>query len=450
MQILLQPPRLGTNSCRVSYPFGQFPVSHRPPGLLRSLTLGSLRTWAWSLVIGVIQLVNIAMGAGPPTQQVLKIMPSGEWMLYGQIKACVYQSINYTYTVKVPVTVQKQVVIDGVAQTRVETQSQDETRTATKMVCKEFWKIACRPPLDVKKLKAFETDGKPIATADVAQRCQGATLVVVSANDEMIPDYYAALFKPGTIILALPTEPARDFQTPMIPTPPKSGGPFGTPVPVTPQPSPVPPGTSASRGRLPFRPVSQPHPLVPPSEGESRLADNFQPVFPSSPPPELVFVSREGADAIKIRQFEETEKWVELTMRVNDSSISPTSKQKVRQIMRQSTTTSVPWTVLRISQVQSSGDLPPDRLKEKLGQGETTAVMSHDGALVDSFWLQNFKPNVLVLRGIELPPRAPSTFGPEVISPQPPVHSPAPPLDEGLPSPTPSSAPKPAQPTEAR
>lgn len=101
-------------------------------------------------------------------------------------------------------TVQKQVVIDGVTQTLVETQYRDETKTATSMVCKELWRIACRRPLDVKKLKAFETDGKPIATADVAKRCHGATLVVVSADDETIPDYYAALFKPGTIILALP------------------------------------------------------------------------------------------------------------------------------------------------------------------------------------------------------------------------------------------------------
>lgn len=65
MQILLQAPRLGSNSCRVSCPFGQLPVIHHPPGRLRSVTMVCIRGLGWSLAMGVIQLVNVAMGAGP-------------------------------------------------------------------------------------------------------------------------------------------------------------------------------------------------------------------------------------------------------------------------------------------------------------------------------------------------------------------------------------------------
>jgi hypothetical protein len=66
-------------------------------------------------------------------------------------------------------------------------------------------------------------------------------------------------------------------------------------------------------------------------------------------------------------------------------------------------TTKLPWSAIRIGYA-GEGALSQDRIKEKLGQGEVTAVLSTDGKLIDEFWLQNFKSTVFVIRGVKLPP----------------------------------------------
>uniref|UniRef100_A0A7C2NW13 Uncharacterized protein n=1 Tax=Schlesneria paludicola TaxID=360056 RepID=A0A7C2NW13_9PLAN len=346
----------------------------------------------WSMVVCIPFIASAAWGGGQPTQQVLKILPNGDWALTGQVTKLVFKAVPYTYTVKVPVTVTKTVEVDGVTKEVQETQYREEVRTAEKTRSERVSMLFCRP-VDPQTVKAFETDGRPISTDEVARRCQGETLVVVSADDEMIPDYYATVFKPGTIILALPPQPV------MAPPPPGFA-----PQPVVPQPAPQappPPTTQTAPASSLIRPVSQRGPTV---SDAPQPAEGNQSTLPSAPAPELVFVSRDGADAVKIRQFEESQEWVELTIKANDSSIAPEKLIKAKRLSRHSDTTSVPWSALRVGQAQG-GDLPVDRAKEKLGQGETTAVMSVDGAVIDAFWLQNLKPSVLVLRGVKLPHR---------------------------------------------
>jgi hypothetical protein len=187
----------------------------------------------------------------------------------------------------------------------------------------------------------------------------------------MIPDYYAAIFKPGTIIVAAAPQ-AYVYPEPAAPPAPGE----------RPQ---------ASRLSPPVRTVS----YQPPAElQESAL-------LPASPSPELVFASRDGADAIKIRQFTESKYETIVTVRANDSSVSPEKQMKALRTVRHSENTLLPWSAMRIS-TPDGGDVPADRVKERLGTGETTVLLSADGKLVDAFWLQNMKSSVLVFRGVQL------------------------------------------------
>jgi hypothetical protein len=124
----------------------------------------------------------------------------------------------------------------------------------------------------------------------------------------------------------------------------------------------------------------------------------------------MVFATRDGADSVKIRRFSETKVESEITVKVNDSSVSPEKMMKVLSTERHSTTATVPWNAVRFS-TGDSKDLPADRVKERLGAGETTVLMSANGMLVDEFWLQNIKPNVLVLRGIQFSPASQGLVG---------------------------------------
>jgi hypothetical protein len=270
------------------------------------------------------------------------------------------------------------------------------------------------------------------------RRCRGETLVVVTTGEEMIPDYYAAIFKPGTIILAIPPAVPQPMTAPALPQP---ALPLPQPAPAAPVPAPQPapaPQTSVARplvGRL----VSQTAPL----SVESGIPSSG-PLLPDSPAPELVFLSREGVDALKIRQFSEATYDVEVTARTNDSSVSPQKQIKSPRTVRHSESTLIPWQVLRLTQ-PGSGDITPDRAKEKMPAGESAALLSRDGRPIDEFWLQNIKPSVFVLRGVVLPPvvpvcvpaPAPAPYPPQGVAPMPapapappPVPAPAPPAPE--------------------
>ncbi len=349
-----------------------------------------------NLILGLALLVAVAAEArafGPtqskqPTQQLLTISETGSWTLIAQHSKPVFQEVAYAYTVNVPVTEEQTVVVNGKEEARTVTRNVPETRTGTRMVCKHVCETSYRP-VDQQTLHAFETDGKPIKLADVAKRCGKEALVVVSANDGMIPSYYAEVYKPGTIILAMPWEhsPVPHIQ------------PQAHPVTVEAIPAPAPPVATPAPNIKSTPPAVQAVPVEP-----AETAPNAK--LPTSPAPELVFISREGSDLLKVRQYEETPVVKELTVLGNDSSIAPETLMKSLQVQRSSVTTSIPWAAVRLS-YPSEGPVSLDRIKEKLGKGEATAAMSIDGKLVDDFWLQNLKPSVLVIRGAKLPPNMP-------------------------------------------
>lgn len=357
---------------------------------------------------------------GQPTQQVLHATPEGDWGISAQVMKYVCKPEQYTYEVKVPRTVTKEVVEGGATKQIAVTVYETATKTGTRTICIPITEMTVRK-VDPKSIKAFETDGRAIPTADVAKRCAKGTLVVVSANDEMIPDYYAAVFKPGTIIITLP----RVTATPPLP-------PHGNVVPAPAQPipaaPPAPPTSASKASGVNVQSVSFEGPA-------SAIGPNLtHATLPPQPAPELVFISRDGADSIKIRQFEESQREADVKALANDSSVSQEIQIKGRVIHRQSNTTVVPFVAVRIG-TSRENLIPADRVKAQLTQ-ETVAVLSTDGKLVDEFWLQNLKPTTLVVRGIKIAPscEAPMAMPMPAIGPPPGI----------APGPAPAPAPQPA------
>ncbi|HUQ68810.1 MAG TPA: hypothetical protein VM165_04765, partial [Planctomycetaceae bacterium] len=251
---------------------------------------------------------------------------------------------------------------------------------------------------------------------------------VVSATDEMIPDYYASVFKPGTIILALPRPSMMQLPMP-------------APAPSTsPTPAPAPPVGDATVPALNVRPTAFQPPAIATPAGPP--AAPFDSGLPPTPAPTIVFVTRSGADALKIRQLLETASEADLTIRANDSTVAPERMIKVQRLTRHSETTVVPLEALRFSSSESR-DIVADRIKERLGAGETTVLISADGQPVDDFWLQNIQSKVPVLRGVKLPPV--STNG----GAMPPMTYPAMPMPAPVPVPAAPQAPAPVVPQPA-
>jgi hypothetical protein len=382
----------------------------------RALLVCALAFWLSAADISLAQ-------DGQPTQRLVRVASDDSLSLAGIVHKPVYEMMTYQYQVDVPYQETYNVEVNGETRQQSRTVMKPETRTGAKTVSK-LVAMATQTPLDLKTAKGFEVDGRTIAAADLKKRLTDQTLVVVSPNDDMLPNYYAAVFKPGTVILALPPDP--------------SGYPGAMPAPqVVPLPPPAPGQAPPPQAALPLgaalvRAVSFPPVAVPAERPEENL-------LPNSPAPLIVFATRSGADALKIRQYVETPTETELTVLTSDSSVAKEVPIKVRKNTRHSETTTVPLKSVRFSSSEGK-DIAADRVKDRLGAGETTVLVSADGQPVDDFWLQNIQAKILVLRGVKLPP---VSAGGGMMSP---MAYPAPMPVQPLPPPTPGPAPVAPQP----
>jgi|GEM_PF-2374590 len=376
-------------------------------------------------IVGIALLIcpiAVASAAGQPRQQLLQVSSNQVGMLTYQVSKPVYYDEQFQYTEMVPFTVTKEVVVDGQTQTVAETQYRPETNTATRKVCKFVSELVCRP-VDLKAAKAFETNGQPISAASLAQRCADPTLVVVSADDQMIPEYYASLFKPGTMILALPPEPKpMPMMIPAVVPQPAA-------APVTPAPVAVdaPPAAPQPVELIPAPAVAPVPSVTAPTPGLA-LAEPVAPLLPFTQQPEFVFLSRDGADLLKIRQMVESLQPVEVTIVIGAGSSTVEKAMTVEQSSRRHINTSVPWKIVTAS-LPVEGELTHSRAKEKLGQGEVVGLISLDGKAVEPGWLKNFKPDVLVVSGVRLPitaEMAPTPPSPPMMAPVLPMVIPTP------------------------
>jgi hypothetical protein len=332
-------------------------------------------------------LTSAALAAdGQPSQQILTPSPEGVWTLTGQLSKPVHETVQMTVVAKVPVSVQKEIDVNGKKETRVYTEYVDEFKTVTKQVSKLVCVLDCRP-VERATIKAFETNGKAISPADLAKRVKGETLVVVSDTEGMIPEYYASVFKPGTIVLALPRPPMNPPM--MAPVPFKAGAPLPAPVEAVPTPKPqADAGTEPTIRAVSFQPPAASAPAAPTG-----------PKLPNSPAPVLVFASREDANGYKLRQLAEVIQETTLKVMQGNKEI----EVKAPRTTRHSDTVRVDGELLKF-RTAAGQEQTAERVKERLSQGEKTVVYSQDGKAIDPFWLQNLKESVLVVTGPVLTP----------------------------------------------
>jgi hypothetical protein len=366
---------------------------------------------------------------GQPSQQLVHLEANGSITLTGSVTKPVYETVMKQYTVKVPYTEARTVEENGVTKQITVTVYKDETRTAAVTVCKHVCVAVCMP-VDLKTTRGFEVDGRRIPIGDLTRRMTEGAIVVVSATDEMIPDYYASIYKPGTVILALPKTGMMMPPT-MIPMPAPQFAPPANPVE-----APRPP---AARLEAPFavQPVAFQPPAAPAPASATPVEERAPgpwDLLPKTPAPRIVFATRSGADQIKIRQFAEAPVWTEVTVFMSDESTAPGVMKKAEQLTRQSATVTLALNDVRFSSSDTK-DIVAGRVKEKLGANEQTVLLSADGRPVDEFWLKNIKPSVLVLRGISLPPVSTAPAPPPMAYPAP---MPAP----AAPAPAPPAPPK--------
>src|SRR5581483_22253 len=285
-------------------------------------------------------------GDDQPTQQVLRAEPDGTWRMFGMFSVPRYYPTTYTFTETVPVTVPTTVEENGQTVTKNITKYQVVQKQGTRMEC-VLESYMASSKLRPDSIKAFETDGRKISQADLQRRIKGDTLVVVSNNGKPISNHYLSIFKPGTIVLV-------EFEAEHAPAAPGAAPP-GVVQPV-PQPLPVPnpPVTAPPQARSDVGGVIRPVAFQP--EPTPRVVPNNDfPKLPASPAPEIVFLSRDGSDAIKVRQFRETQ--APLTVRVGDKGAM--KDVQATRTTRHSDTTSLPWNAVQIS--AEGKDLPLDR-----------------------------------------------------------------------------------------
>lgn len=374
------------------------------------------------LLLSASSAVWSAESSAPPTQQLIRIDATGQWQIYRQVMECYPVTEQRTVTKKIPEAKVVKQEVDGQVVEKTVTVYKDVAETHTVTVVKTACKTVTQP-LHPETLKAFETDGRPIPADKLKSRIVGDTLVVVSADGEMIADYYAALFKPGTIVLAMPALP------PAVITPPVPAAPAPAAVP-----APAPSTTGVSR-EIPVRTVASANQAEPALPAAARTPD-----YPNTMAPIFVFASREGADDVNLRRLTES------TLQSTGYKIQRqgTGRQMVpvtmKQTVRHNEITTIAGKHLRFT----SGDaasIPFDRVKEKLSR-ETTVLYSADGDDVDPFWLQNLKSTTLVLVG----PQLPGGCGPAMPAMSAPVVAPStvPPAAPVVPGPVP--LPRPATP----
>lgn len=349
-------------------------------------------------------------GRNAPVQQLVRATEDGQLELLVLACRCMPVTKTESYTVKVPVEV------NG----KKEFKTEEKLRTICEMVTESEVYAA---PLDVNQLKVFETDGRPVDVKTLVRRIKKPTLVVMANDGKMVAPYYAGVFKPGTLIIA-----------------PQAGGGDGPP-----------PLSAANEARIsPIRVVSQVEAKPearPPVPGEVPAAVNLKLGIdlPKSLPPTMLYARVPEAGKINLRHYSESVGEREFATEIKKQGVPETVLMKQLQKFTRSEAIQ-----LDLSEVQATtADAKPlnaQALTEKLKKA-TVVLASSMGQKVDPFWLQNVKPDVVVL----IPP-AGLGFGGAACYPMP-VSPPAgpgqaPPPPPGGPAPVPAPAPVSKEATE--
>lgn len=302
----------------------------------------------------------------PPTQQVLRVDASGQWQLQLQATAWKLETKIRTVTKKIPETKIVTETVDGKTVEKAVTQYRDVVETQQYTVSHPDY-LAVTKQITASMLKAYETDGRSIPLDKLRSRVGTEALVVVSATDAKLPEAYASLFKPGTIVIAL--EAVQSQQPP-----------------------------------APVATVSPPAPVVTP---ETPAVVAPQPRIPRSPAPQFVILGRSGVDDIVVRRTSESTSPITGLAVFKKGTVKEQAPIQMMQTVRQSESFRLAAKHLHF-QVGDSIDVPFDRIKERIAR-ESVVVYSTDGEPIDPFWLQNLKSTSLVVIGPQLPLTAPNS-----------------------------------------
>lgn len=355
------------------------------------------------LVATLVLLSSIAayaedkFGRNAPVQQLVRITEDGHLELMVLACTCKPVTKTETYTVKVPVEEDGKKVF----------KTEEKLRTVCEMVTESHLYAAS---LDLNDVKAFETNGQAVDMKTLATRLKKPTLVVIANDGKMIAPYYAAVFKPGTLIIA-----------------PQNGGDSNAPLPSAVHNDTRRSTVTGSSIKLVSQEVEKPAPAQPaPPRTEAPPADlGLGIALPKSLPPSMLFARVPETGKINLRQYSESVGEREISIEVKPRGVPETIYMKQLQKFTRSEAIQ-----LDLSDVQATTadakPLPAPGLTEKL---KTAAVVfvSSMGQPVDSFWLKNVKPGIVVLvppQGVafgvpscETPPGPPSPAAPRVVPP---------------------------------
>lgn len=364
-----------------------------------------MKTYLLAILVALSSITAFAQeqfGRNAPVQQVVRVTDDGKLEMLILASTCYPVLKTERYKVQVPVQENGKTVL----------KTEEKTRAVTEMVTQ----TTLLPfPLDLNHIKAFETDGRAVDVRTLTKRIKEPTLVVTPDDGKMIAPYYAAVFKPGTLIIA------RQMGGVVIPLPSTTAN-EATPSPirlVSQAPNPGPAGAPAD---------------TPPTSKKLDIKT------PRSLPPMLVFGRVAVPGKINLRHYSEAAVEREVSAETVQAGVSKTVLLKQLQKFTRSEATQLGLTEVKAM----TGDAKPltsQALSEKL-KTATVVMVSSMGQAVDPFWLQNVKPDVVVLTG---PPNL--TFGGAIgYTPQPP----APAAPVAVPAPAsapPAPIPQPVTPT---
>jgi hypothetical protein len=243
---------------------------------------------------------------------------------------------------------------------------------------------------------ATEIGGGPVESEALRERLAKPILVLISYDGKPIPESFAILFKPGTLVLDLSKAPE------LMPPAASPPGGVAPPLPTAaPAPAPVPARAPAPAPPAPASVANDQ------SQGEFALPQVLPPIFRLASVDERgQFVLRvvSSADNPVTRFVMKTETRLVNGKEVIKSVCVPVS---VLEHYEESVTTRFASDLVtgRTVEGKPMADLHLNSLKQR----EIAVVVSRDGMPVDPFWLQNIKPKMLVLvpPASELPPPPP-------------------------------------------
>jgi uncharacterized protein YkwD len=296
----------------------------------------------------------------PPTQQLLRVDDSGQWQLQIQATVCKFETRVRTVTKKVPETTIVKETVDGKTVEKTVTLYRDAVETQQYTVCVPDYQTVTKN-IPAATLKAAEIDGRAIPLENLRARVGKETLVVTSPTDGKLPEAYASLFKPGTIVIALEPVLASKSPAPVATVaPPAAAATLTTPAVVTPLPQ-----------------------------------------LTRSPAPQFVMLGRQGVDDVVVRRAMEFTAPITGLAVFKKGTVKEQAPVTMLQTVRQSESFTLAAKYLHF-QVGDSRDVPYERIKERIAR-ETAVVYSTDGDAIDPLWLQNLKSTTLVVVGPQLP-----------------------------------------------